>query len=328
MSTTEGGGLDALAALSNLVDPVRRHLYEYVTSRSEPVTREEAATAAGIGRTLAAYHLDKLTESGLIEVAGYARREGCGGPGAGRPAKHYVRAARELSVSVPTRSYLLMASVLAEAVAADTTGAVRTAAARAARQIGRAAADGSDLETALRGCGYEPARTKNGDIMLRNCPFHQLARSHVDLVCGLNRDLIDGLLEGTGQGTGKAVLAPQDGRCCVVIRLPASLPCRQRPRRQTGLRRLLDKHQPRGFGERDKVGSLRRERHGGQRPVGAGVPAVEVGGGLAGARPGYRLLPLLKPGHSAGRGDGASGCAMRPRSIMCRPAAAPVLPRT
>lgn len=221
---------EALAALSNLVDPVRRHLYEYVTSRSEPVTREEAAAAAGIGRTLAAYHLDKLTESGLIEAAGYARRDGCGGPGAGRPAKHYARAARELSVSVPARSYLLMASVLAEAVAADTTGAVRTAAARAARQIGRAAADGSDLETALRGCGYEPARTEDGDIVLRNCPFHQLAKSHVDLVCGLNRDLIDGLLEGTGQGTGEAVLAPQDGRCCVVIRLPPiSLPCRQRP---------------------------------------------------------------------------------------------------
>jgi predicted ArsR family transcriptional regulator len=238
VSTTEGGGLDALAALCNLVDPVRRHLYEYVTSRSEPVTREEAAAAAGIGRTLAAYHLDKLTESGLIEAAGYARRAGYGGPGAGRPAKHYVRAARELSVSVPARSYLLMASVLAEAVAADTTGAVRTAAARAARQIGRAAADGSGLETALRRCGYEPARTKNGDIMLRNCPFHQLAKSHVDLVCGLNRDLIDGLLEGAGQGTGEAVLSVQDGRCCVVIRLPVSLPCRQRPGRQTGLHRL------------------------------------------------------------------------------------------
>jgi predicted ArsR family transcriptional regulator len=213
----EGDGLDALAALSNLVDPVRRHLYEYVISRSEPVTREEAAGAAGIGRTLAAYHLDKLAESGLIE-AGYARPEGRGGPGAGRPAKHYERADRELSVSVPARSYLLMASVLAEAVSADTTAAVRTAAARAARQFGRAAAHGSDLETALRGCGYEPARTKDGDIVLRNCPFHQLAKSHVDLVCGLNRDLVDGLLEGADQDNREALRAPQDGRCCVVIR--------------------------------------------------------------------------------------------------------------
>lgn len=54
--------------------------------------------------------------------------------------------------------------------------------------------------------------------MLRNCPFHQLAKSHVALVCGLNRDLIDGLLEGADQGKGEAVLAPQGGRCCVVIR--------------------------------------------------------------------------------------------------------------
>ncbi|MGH3278394.1 MAG: helix-turn-helix transcriptional regulator [Trebonia sp.] len=217
MGTTKGDGSAALAALSNLVDPVRRHLYEYVTSRSGPVTREEAAAAVGIGRTLAAYHLDKLTEAGLVK-AGYARPEGRTGPGAGRPAKHYVRVDRELSVSVPTRSYLLMASVLAEAVAADANGAVRTAATRAARQVGRAAADGSDLEAALRGCGYEPARTKDGGIVLRNCPFDQLSKSHVELVCGLNYDLIDGLLEGLGQGGGEAVLAPQDGRCCVVIR--------------------------------------------------------------------------------------------------------------
>jgi predicted ArsR family transcriptional regulator len=218
VSTTEGGGLDALAALSSLADPVRRRLHEYVTSRPGPVTRDEAAAAAGIGRTLAAYHLDKLTESGLIE-AGYARPGGRGGPGAGRPAKHYARADRELSVSMPARSYLLMAGVLAAAVsAADTAGAVRAAAARAARQIGRAAADGSDPETALRGCGYEPARTQDGDIVLRNCPFRQLAKSHADLVCGLNRDLINGLLEDAGQDNSEAVLAPQEGRCCVVIR--------------------------------------------------------------------------------------------------------------
>lgn len=217
MRTTGGDGLDALAALGNLADPVRQRLYQYVTSRSEPVTREEAAAAAGIGRTLAAYHLDKLTESGLLE-AGYARPEGRGGPGAGRPAKYYVRADRELSVSVPARSYLLMASVLAEALDADANGAVRTAAARAARMIGRAAADGPGLEPALRACGYEPARTKDGGIVLRNCPFHQLAKSHVDLVCGLNRDLIGGLLEGARHGESEAVLAPHDGRCCVVIR--------------------------------------------------------------------------------------------------------------
>ncbi len=215
MSPTDAG-LDALADLSNLVDPVRRRLYEYVVSRSSPVTREEAAAAVGIGRTLAAYHLDKLTASGLIE-AGYARPEGRGGPGAGRPAKHYVAAERELSVSVPARSYLLIAKVLAEAVAADTSGAARAAATRAAREIGQTVSAGADLETALRGCGYEPVSTADGDIVLRNCPFHQLSKAHVDLVCGLNLELITGILEGTDERADEAVLAPQDGRCCVII---------------------------------------------------------------------------------------------------------------
>jgi predicted ArsR family transcriptional regulator len=217
VSTAEGGGPDAVAALSSLADPVRRRLHEYVTSRPGPVTRDEAAAAAGISRTLAAYHLDKLAESGLIQ-AGYARPAGRAGPGAGRPAKHYARADRELSVSVPARSYLLMASVLAAAAAADTAGAVRAAAARAARQAGRAAAAGPDPETALRRCGYEPARAHDGAIVLRNCPFRQLADSHADLICGLNRDLINGLLEGAGQDTSQAILAPRDGHCCVTIR--------------------------------------------------------------------------------------------------------------
>lgn len=59
--------------------------------------------------------------------------------------------------------------------------------------------------------------TEDGHIALRNCPFHQLARTHPDLVCGLNLDLIQGLLGGTDDSTGEAVLAPQDSQCCVVI---------------------------------------------------------------------------------------------------------------
>lgn len=215
-TTTEGGGPGDLAGLSTLVDPVRRRLYEYVIAQSTPVTREAAASTTGITRTLAAYHLDKLTGAGLIE-AGYARPEGRGGPGAGRPAKHYTRADRELSVTVPARSYLLIGNLLAEAVAADKTGEVRAAAADAAHQAGRAAAAEDGLEPALRRCGYEPARTADGDVELRNCPFHQLSQAHTDLVCGLNLDLIEGLLEGVGEPVDRAELAPQTGRCCVVI---------------------------------------------------------------------------------------------------------------
>lgn len=205
--------------LSNLVDPVRRRLYDYVAAQRAPVTREGAAAATGTPRTLAAYHLDKLTDAGLIE-AGYARPPGRkGGPGAGRPAKHYTRAEMELTVNLPARSYLLMADVLAAAVDADPTGSVRTAASRHAAQMGReAAADAElDLDTALHALGYEPAPTSDGDVELRNCPFHQLSRTHTDLVCSLNLDLVNGVLDGAGDPTRRAELSPAEDRCCVVI---------------------------------------------------------------------------------------------------------------
>ena len=76
---------DPISGLSSLNDPVRRRLYEYVGTRDEPVARDDAATAVGISRTLAAYHLDKLADVGLLATS-YARAAGRGGPGAGRPA--------------------------------------------------------------------------------------------------------------------------------------------------------------------------------------------------------------------------------------------------
>lgn len=217
-------GLDALPQLSHLVDPVRRRLYEYVVAQRAPVTREEAAAATGIIRTLAAYHLDKLTHAGLIE-ADYARPAGrSGGPGAGRPAKHYTRAGRELAVTLPARNYLLMADLLAAAVEADQTGSVRAAATCQARHLGRAAAAdaGDNVDVALHALGYEPALTDGGDVEMLNCPFHQLSQSHTNLVCSLNLDLIEGLLEGAGASTDRAELAPHEGHCCVVIHPPAT----------------------------------------------------------------------------------------------------------
>jgi len=124
-----------LAAVCGLDDPVRRRLYEYVSSRGEPVGRDQAAAATGIGRPLAAYHLDRLVRLGLL-TAGYQRMSGRQGPGAGRPAKVYARSQTEFAVTLPPREYELAARLLVEAVEADPTGSARARLRLAARQHG------------------------------------------------------------------------------------------------------------------------------------------------------------------------------------------------
>ena len=47
-----------LASLSYLDDRVRGRLYAFVSGRTEPAGRDEAAAAVGIGRALAVNHLD------------------------------------------------------------------------------------------------------------------------------------------------------------------------------------------------------------------------------------------------------------------------------
>ena len=210
---------DPLDVLGALADPTRRRLYDHVCRAGRPVGRDEAAAAAGIGRTLAAYHLDRLAADGLLAVT-YARRSGRRGPGAGRPAKFYARSERELAVSVPPRDYSLAARLLADAAAADAKGGTRRALLEAAERLGReVAADAraaGELERVLRDRGYEPF-ADDGVLRLRNCPFHAVARRHPDVVCRMNLALLGGLVAGLGHAGVDAVLDPAAGRCCVAL---------------------------------------------------------------------------------------------------------------
>jgi len=220
--------LSGLAAVSGLGDQVRGRLYEFVSASAEPVGRDEAAAAAGIGRGLAAYHLDKLVGLGLL-TASYQRPAGRGGRGAGRPAKVYSRSAAEFAVTVPPREYKLAARLLARAVEADGTGTSESALRAAARQCGaelgsshradRAGKAGERpaAEAALREHGFEPWHDQTGTIRLRNCPFHRLAAEHPDLTCGMNLAFIEGITAGLGASGLSPALDPGPGRCCVVI---------------------------------------------------------------------------------------------------------------
>jgi predicted ArsR family transcriptional regulator len=216
-SGSEPSGLDALAALG---EPARRALYAYVVAQDRAVSRDEAAHATSMKRATAAFHLDRLVGDGLLE-ARFARVSGRTGPGAGRTAKLYARARRQIAVTLPPRRYEIAAEVLASALeAADREAApVSEAVARAAGQAGRQiAARGADLAEVLTQSGYEPKQSPDGCIYLANCPFHDLLARHVDLVCAMNLHLLRGLIGELGT-CAKARLDPAEGRCCVTITL-------------------------------------------------------------------------------------------------------------
>ncbi|MFJ4438057.1 helix-turn-helix transcriptional regulator [Streptomyces sp. NPDC088923] len=204
-------------------------MYEYVVAQGREVGRVEAAEAAGVSRTLAAHHLDKLTEAGLLE-SGSRRLSGRSGPGAGRPAKVYTRARGELSVSLPVRDYRTAATLLAEAAEqAGLDDGLRAAAHRQGAALRDTATPCGNLEEAvnvLAARGYEPhvegaedtdgtAKAAASVVRLRNCPFHAVAERFPPLVCGMNLALLQGLF-GT-DGPVRARMGPRPGECCVVI---------------------------------------------------------------------------------------------------------------
>ena len=225
-----------IAAIASLDEPVRRELYLYVAGRGSEVGRAEAARALRISRALAAFHLDKLVELGLLDVA-YRRLSGRQGPGAGRPAKLYRRSTRQLEITLPQRRYELAGRLLARALAAQRSPATRRALERAAHDLGKTLGQeargarrgrgrrrtGGPLAAALAAlddCGFEPARG-DGEVRLRNCPFDAVAAEARVLVCGMNLALVRGLVAGAGVRRVRARSAPEAGACCVALTLSA-----------------------------------------------------------------------------------------------------------
>ncbi|WP_350277302.1 helix-turn-helix domain-containing protein [Kribbella sp. HUAS MG21] len=232
MDTSWDASVQAVAVLE---EPTRRRLYEYVVGRPGAVSRDDAAAALGIPRTTAAFHLDRLTDEGLLDTC-YERRTGRTGPGAGRPAKLYHRSDREIEITLPERQYAvagqLLAAAIQDAETEDITPreAVNRRARRYGETLGRTARERAEagrgaeddqpssdsrelMVRVLEAHGFEP-RVEGGGIALANCPFRRLATEHPQLVCGMNLHLVAGLLASLDAPL-QAELAPTPGHCCV-----------------------------------------------------------------------------------------------------------------
>lgn len=220
--------LEALAALR---EPVRSQLYEYVQKRLAAVSRDEAADAVGVSRAMAAFHLDKLVELGLLR-AEYRRLSGRSGRGAGRPSKLYRRSRREFAVTIPERNHELLARLLSESMSGPDGGPGADGAAyeygqslgaRSQRRISRRVTTqrlAGCVEDVMDDVGFEPVRSGAGDVWTRNCPFDPLSRRYPEVVCRTAISMVSGIIQGVGAEDVSVTRDERPDRCCVVLRGP------------------------------------------------------------------------------------------------------------
>lgn len=215
-------------ALKSLSDPFRRRVFEHLYAADQPKSRDQVAQEFGVSRSLAAFHLDRLADAGLLEVS-FARPPGRGGPGAGRPTKRY-EATQEVEVALPTREYRRLAEILTTALAEESNNQIWSGVARTAFEAGvqlaRSSRPQSDTKSGMAAAvavldsvGYMTRRQRTGHLVLRNCPFGGVAEAHPELVCTLNERFVGGLVDGLGMRSRLRVVGDGEApNCCVTVR--------------------------------------------------------------------------------------------------------------
>ena len=252
---------DDLTAVALLAEPIRQRLYLYLRERDEPVGREEAARHVGVKARIAAFHLDKMAEAGLLEVE-WRRLSGRTGPGAGRTAKVYSVSSRSFSVQIPQTRYALAASMMASALSAggssadgssadgssaDGAESLQEVATRVGGSLGgeirqQTQTNGARQEAVwrkLEQLGYQPQMEKSGEWTLRNCIFSELSTSHRELVCGMNAAFVAGIVGGAHllslQVDKRRALWPA---CCVRLTSQQADPVRSSPAHGRGVKQV------------------------------------------------------------------------------------------
>ncbi len=220
-----------IAAVSSLDDPVRLAIFLKVENAEEPVSRDQVARALGMTRRVAAFHLDRLAELGLVDVS-FKRLTGRAGPGAGRTSKLYRRSGRRLNISLPARNYELMARVVVSAVreaqGASAAHGLKPHARAFGVSIGTTAKKSIGLRASrerlyealvseLGDRGFEPFADQEGTLRLRNCPYEEMAREDERFVCTMNFALWQGVVAGLGLPDAVATSEPRQGICCVAF---------------------------------------------------------------------------------------------------------------
>ncbi len=216
---------DGIAALA---DPVRRRLYLFVSRQADAVSREQAAAAVDVATHTAKFHLERLADEGLLDVEfRTAHRQGRTRSRSTREALSPLRARdRRLAAAAPLRPGRPDPRRGGRAGERHHGrrrrrrlggGPPRGSGHRRSRVAPRRRAGPHGHRPSSR-VGYEP-RVEDSRLVLENCPFDRLAQDHTALVCGLNLEYVEGVIEGLGCQRLTAALEPSPARCCVVADL-------------------------------------------------------------------------------------------------------------
>ena len=218
---------------ATLGDTTRRGIYISVREAAEPVTASQIAEIFDIHTNVARHHLDRLMSDGYLQVT-HRRRSGKGGPGAGRPAKHYEATGKEVQVQFPVRRYDLLSELLVRVVeriapqdAAEIAEEIgREYGAELAAEIGMPEDAGFDtavqaVARAMMGVGFDTkAPTGERLLVTRFCPFGETATNHPEIVCKLDQGIVKGLLEASHHNA-VAIVTPRseggDGNCLTEV---------------------------------------------------------------------------------------------------------------
>lgn len=214
---------------STLGDPTRRSIYLSVRESVDPVTAAQVAAEFSIHANVARHHLDRLADEGYLEIT-RKRPDGKNGSGAGRPAKCYTATDKEIEVQFPARRYDLLADLLIRVVQRLEPERAAEIAAEVGREYGIELAGTLSLpetggfdsvlatvQQAMVDVGFAvDTNPTNRQLLMSHCPFGRTAFDHPEVVCSLDRGIVNGLMEALDQVTD-TVTAPKEtwGEGCV-----------------------------------------------------------------------------------------------------------------
>lgn len=197
-STGVAPQLDLLKALG---DNSRYAIYLELARSPIPLSTADVAEILDLHPNTVRPHLERMREVGLLEVESESRG------GVGRPQHRYSLAPDAPALGLEPSPFPTLARMLVRVAAA--AGIDRDEAVDVGREQGADDATRWPPETdALDALvveqaklGFDPAVVEHVDgatMAFAHCPFRSLAEEHPDLICGLHRGLVEGLVEGRG----------------------------------------------------------------------------------------------------------------------------------